>query len=363
MPKKGGALNKLPAAASPDAMYYVSAHGLLDKHMFVVPPNTYIIELCPAGFPALKDASVMNWIYAVPGIDWKSKMADKIAAGTFPQRMCHSTVTANAAEAAECSYDSTMSIYEPGDYISNQLLSFKNNSHPLGLLGVWKLPVAMTTYMNLFEYNDNRAEFKSEHVDVPAVGDFDGLDKYFLNKPANMFGAQMFGATPKTFLIEILYDGVIPAGTVEKPNVIVVHACRTAPVYHVPTPYAPRPSLLATRARRLSVSARRRDDTHAFLNRSLLESIAAESLRHGLHVDLAGRLLDQSVISSTDDIYNMLALATITPALQPLLDGRKFVDLDTYTLMKNAASRGGSGNHTRRRRRNRQRRNTVKRSP
>lgn len=244
------------------------------------------------------------------------------------------------------SHDSTMSIYEPGDYISNQLLSFKNNSHPLGLLGIWKLPVAMATYMNLFEYNDDRAEFRSEHADVPAVGDFDGLDRYFLNKPANLFSAKMFGAAgaaAATSLIEILYSDVIPAGTPAVPNIIVVHACRTAPVYYVPTPYAPRPDLLATRARRLSVDARRRSESSVFLNRGLIELIATESLRHGLHVDLAERLLSEPVVSLTDDIYNMLALATISSELQPLLKGRKFVDLDTFTLMKNAASRGGSG--------------------
>lgn len=364
---KGGALNKLPARASPDSMFYVSAHGNLDGTMFVIPPNTYVMEMSAAGYPVLKDSAIMDWISIAPGSDedkWKTYMTGKIALNEFPKKMCAATVSANAAEAAECSHDASLSVYEPGDYIANQGLYFANNSHPLMLSGLWKLPLPTKVYYDVFEYNEDYTDFLEEHPDVPASDKYNELDRYFLDKPANLLRERMFGgagvgagAAYKTTLANLLYSDVIPPGTEANPNIIIVHSCRSAPAFVTPVPLAPKPDLYAKRARRLSVATRRRVDSDVYLNRDFLVTVATVGLSRGLpneeFQEAARRILARPTLVSTDDVYTILVIGQNAHATKDIFQGREFANSGIYSTLRLAESLKGG----------RRKRNTTRRKP
>lgn len=358
---RGGALNKLPARASIDSMFYVSAHGNLDGTMFVIPPNTYIMETSAAGYPVLKDSAIMDWISIAPGSTedkWKTYMARKIARGEFPKEMCAATVSANAAEAAECAYDASLSIYEPGDYIANQSLYFANNSHPLMLSGLWKLPLSTKIYYDVFEYNLDHKNFVAEHPDVPSLGNYRELDRYFLDKPANLLRERLFGASAyETTLHKLLYSDTIPAPTEAIPNIIIVHSCRSVPVYIAPVPLMPKPDLYARRARRLSIATRRRDDSDVYLNQDFLITLATAGISRKLpnekFQEAAQRILDHPALVLTDDVYTILVIGQEALVTRDIFHGREFANPEIYSTLRLAESLKGG----------RRKRNITRRKP
>lgn len=172
--QKAGARNeiasKFPSAEYADfnwGLYYISSHGLLSQDVFIVPENTYILNLSTTG----KGCSVMHWdierlFYS------KSDSADDMDAKRQEIfNKLKSGLTKNMIEGkseyihtkGDISLDveelygkkgaRSLAFYEPGDIIFDCHFFFRNTGFPMFLMGTYALPMKRTIWENVVKAN------------------------------------------------------------------------------------------------------------------------------------------------------------------------------------------------------------------
>ncbi len=255
--RRGGALYTFPIRVDPSSpgtfpvvtdgavlrdafdFYQVTGHASLTGEAFVVPPHTYLCFLTSAGFPCQKSNEIANnWMYAMTSDErYWSAMYDQIRHGTTLAHLFDPDKT-NSENLASAVDDLPTSIYEPGDFVQDLNMTFKNDYFPMGAVGVWRLPIKKGIMDRIDTLNDER------RIRVTPE------DEAVLKNPGNVLSSKMFSthtATPtasppacgagdgsvcstggagyKQTLRLLLNDDVAP-GTAAKPRILFLSACR-----------------------------------------------------------------------------------------------------------------------------------------
>ena len=138
--------------------YLVSGHGNLSENMFEIPANTYILNLSTTG------RSCMGFNWDLEGImfakgetaedlkSMKEEIYDRIKKGLLTKSSSafrefiytEKGIQRDIEELYETPTDggdTTLAYYEPGDYMFDTEIYFRNHSFPILFMGVYELPM------------------------------------------------------------------------------------------------------------------------------------------------------------------------------------------------------------------------------
>ena len=173
--QKAGARNeiasKFPSAEYADfnwGLYYISAHGLLSQEMFIVPPNTYILNLSTTG----KGCSIMHWdierlFYSKSDSEEdmdarRKEIFSKLKTGLTRDLMegqsefihTKGNISLDVSELYGKGRGSkSLAFYEPGDIIFDCHFFFRNSGFPMFLMGAYALPMKRTIWERVVQAN------------------------------------------------------------------------------------------------------------------------------------------------------------------------------------------------------------------
>ncbi len=150
-------------------MYYLSAHGLLTPQLFVVPENTYILNISPTGRSCLGIAwDIERLIYSdddtTESLAKQRKIIyDKLVEGITSRTLEDKEtiykkggIIQNIQEAFNTGTregKKTLAFYEPGDYMFDNLLFFRNHDFPMFILGLYEMPIKQSIWQKVIEIN------------------------------------------------------------------------------------------------------------------------------------------------------------------------------------------------------------------
>ena len=224
---RGGGVAKLPL--NPDTktvnafkeewdFKYISSHGLLNKRIFVVPENTYVYFTTKAGeFANIEELlEIHSFIYNILDTSkslenwWLKALRDFQGKGLFDEQVYNpKNIGSNRNTLAK-----KRAFYEPGDFIQDLTLVFKNNSvKPIFPMGAFQIPIPGSLKTKVDEFNEN----DESHINAET-------DRLLFNLPINLFGNRIFkeGNTKWT-----LFDALNNLGSLgKKKRLVIVDACR-----------------------------------------------------------------------------------------------------------------------------------------
>ena len=299
MTRRGGATDTLPLPADLAEglrtwdFYYVTAHGLFEPRMMIVPPKTYVLNTATAGRSCLKlDAVIESLIYEDP-----AERAPAAAVGAPPQDFrklyaaiqaksflknslrgveptehiftpetvnrnkneVYQPITAENILAGRNLKQYSLSFYEPGDIMFDTSLHFMNNLKPLFLMGVYRIPVPFSIRERVFEANRPVLEpskdiFTVDQYNIRNIPQDNPIwnateeEHQIFNTRENLLQPMMFpevgGVRPSMYLSEVI-ESINARSDPEKQKFYMVKACRST-----------EDEGMSKRARRLSIAAR-----------------------------------------------------------------------------------------------------------
>lgn len=339
---KGGAKNVLPDLIAGSAtgeelsnklaIYYVSGHGTIqdDARLFIIPPHTYILPTCAGGYitPKALGPIAINLIQ-MEGMDWWQEFLDRIRADEFPINPCAKSFMENVAEVVNagnesmCSKTSSQAIYEPGDLMVDiDLELYDFNKKPM-LAGLWQVPIDVKHIESVMSESEKSAW-------GTRIVSSDERRRY-LSKDGDLFGSwvlehygeegvpALLETNESITLFDLLKSPLLPKGTADKPCLIVLDVCRA------------NTSDVKGHIRRMSISARSREDSRAVLNIDFLAALV-DRILSTVPVDKKlyahAKAVDEELETGTvkySELGKMLFGAQKYPTTKDLFEGRKLI--------------------------------------
>ncbi len=235
-------------------LYYITAHGSLLPNFFIVPENTYILNIAVAG----QVCDVFKWeienlIYhrreGARGLPMKQTIYN-----LFKNKKFYTDFRLYNPGIPLASQDKSLAFYEPGDFLLDSNITFYNHAWPIFLQGVYEIPIPIIIKDRVFAPNkrfypeDENASTvnAATHFEAAKAGDRPGdKEQELFNIDENLWRDKIFTPTgiKKTFrLKDIVQDITTMDNTrgVDRIRLIIVNACR------VPADISVSPMMLRT---------------------------------------------------------------------------------------------------------------------
>lgn len=246
MTKQGGARPDLPIPSDYATfdrkwgIYYITAHGSLRSNFFVIPENTYILNIAVAG----KGCHIFKWeienlIYqrseGARGLPIKQTIYN-----LFKDRKFYKDFHLyNPAIPLE-TQPTSLAFYEPGDFLLDSTISFYNHVWPIFLQGVYEIPIPIAIKDRVFAPNkrfypedENASTVNAGTIfKVPKAGDVPGeIEQQIFNIPENLWREKIFtpaGTKTKFQLKDIVREirAIDTAKGIDRIRLIIVNTCR-----------------------------------------------------------------------------------------------------------------------------------------
>lgn len=271
--KRGGSRPDLPIPSTFEefnknwGLYYITSHGQSLDSFFIVPENTYILNIAVAGQVCSSFKwDIENKIYerrrGAPGLPMKEVLYNSFVNGNFYNEFKLYKPNHPLANQPE-----SLAFYEPGDFMIDSKITFYNHAWPIFLQGVYEIPIPYEIKDKVFAPNkrfypegENASTVNADSLLImPKNHDVPGEKEHALfNIPENLYKTKMYtpAGVQKVFGLKQIVDSIVSIDTQKGQNrirFIIVNACR------VPAEPNVTPRMLRT----LSESARFVPNPHA----------------------------------------------------------------------------------------------------
>ncbi len=336
---RGGSTNRLPLSPSITFdrfntewnMIHISGHGSsavknetsssLRPEMFIVPANTYIINLATAGKSCLKFVREIEQIlYNVDESFNRETIFQQLKNGTFMKEYLYLNNNTNNSKMlyppnnnnnnTPSRASQSISIYTPGDLLSNTSISFFNHNSPYYLMGGYEIQIPKERLYEIARMMGPGTMSTSLH-------------EHLFNRPDNLLKDLMFDTSQSSVenilrkyklseLIKYLNNLPINSG---KNRLYIVRACRT---------YSD--SNFKKLLRKYSVMSRKLTPSTITFNKELLEYIRTK-FKTALQSPLLPFLFNKETIEGMTLSVNTLDKMLDRDEVIPVSDIHKIMNL------------------------------------
>lgn len=229
-------------------VFYIAAHGMHVDTQYKVPLNTFLLNMAPSGYICMHNEKVEQIFY-------KETSGEGNNAGYYdrsfwdfiknPSGTKHEPyLQVYDPKQVPTNMNIKTAIYEPGDNVSEQELTFKNHGF-FGGIGVFKVPIPEHILKLKLKNSQTIMELKrktSMSVNVLMHGlnpiiesELTKLDRQFLNLKQNLFGPILdrrersgIDKPYRIYLSELLMQPELNPNP-EKKRLFIIQSCRNTP--------------------------------------------------------------------------------------------------------------------------------------